>query len=171
MTYQEAEAYIAQINADNFGDYNDWRLPTVEELLSLLEQKQETTVRFILSERDFERLKEGEHPMPDDVIAELKSLQDRQFSAETDFISAVQQQIGAEDAARYQERLVEQAKTEYALYINPMFDSAQTWVWSSDIYQIKGKRSTEAAWDVYFGFGFVDAVSFNFRHYVRVVRS
>ncbi|GAK53774.1 hypothetical protein U14_05048 [Candidatus Moduliflexus flocculans] len=137
MTYQEAEAYIAQINADNFGGYNDWRLPTVEELLSLLEQER-PVLFFRLTAEAFDKLKSGDEPLPEDVLERMKPLQDQKIFAEADFIKAAQQLIKNEEMALYQTRILKQAKV-YGLYINPMFDSTQSWVWSSDIFQRKGE--------------------------------
>lgn len=37
MTWNEAKTYIQQLNQDEFAGFADWRLPTVEELASLLE--------------------------------------------------------------------------------------------------------------------------------------
>ncbi len=39
MYWNEVEAYVEQCNADQFAGFSDWRLPTVEELSSLLEPK------------------------------------------------------------------------------------------------------------------------------------
>ena len=39
MTYDKAPAYIAQLNRANFAGYSDWRLPTLEEAMSLMESK------------------------------------------------------------------------------------------------------------------------------------
>lgn len=37
LTWNEAHAYIQQLNSRHYGGYADWRLPTIEELASLLE--------------------------------------------------------------------------------------------------------------------------------------
>ena len=42
LTYKEAQAYITQLNDQNFAGYHNWRLPTVEELLSLIEKEQKS---------------------------------------------------------------------------------------------------------------------------------
>ena len=39
MKFDDAKTYINKLNKSNFGGYNDWRLPTLEELISLLESK------------------------------------------------------------------------------------------------------------------------------------
>lgn len=39
MTYERALAYVAQMNEKKLGGYNDWRLPTLEEAMSLMESK------------------------------------------------------------------------------------------------------------------------------------
>jgi hypothetical protein len=39
MNYEKAQAYVSQLNRENFGGYNDWRLPTLEEAMSLMEPK------------------------------------------------------------------------------------------------------------------------------------
>ncbi|NUO84294.1 DUF1566 domain-containing protein [candidate division KSB1 bacterium] len=37
MTYAKAEKYIYDLNAKCFANYNNWRLPTLEEAMSLME--------------------------------------------------------------------------------------------------------------------------------------
>ena len=37
MIWQEAKTYVKRLNQENFAGYTDWRLPTIEELASLLE--------------------------------------------------------------------------------------------------------------------------------------
>lgn len=37
MSLQEAKDYVVQLNKQKYGAYNDWRLPTLEEAMSLIE--------------------------------------------------------------------------------------------------------------------------------------
>ncbi len=37
MKYENAKAYIMKLNSDRLAGYNDWRLPTLEEAMSLME--------------------------------------------------------------------------------------------------------------------------------------
>lgn len=37
MTYSEAHGYIELLNREKFAGYSDWRLPTLEEAMSLME--------------------------------------------------------------------------------------------------------------------------------------
>jgi hypothetical protein len=37
ITYADAEKYIRDLNDKHFAGYNDWRLPTLEEAMSLME--------------------------------------------------------------------------------------------------------------------------------------
>ncbi len=41
MTYAEAEKYVRDLNHQRFAGYNDWRLPTLEEAMSLMEPKKQ----------------------------------------------------------------------------------------------------------------------------------
>ena len=102
ITYQDAQEYIAELNRQKFGGYENWRLPTVEELLSLLEKERNSANN---------------------------------------------------------------------LYINPMFDETQTWVWSADIRQIKDERSSGSAWSVSFLGGRVYWDDLSSSLCVRAVRS
>jgi serine/threonine-protein kinase len=37
MTWENAQAYVKQLNRERYAGFSDWRLPTIEELASLLE--------------------------------------------------------------------------------------------------------------------------------------
>ncbi len=39
LTFEETKKYVADINARKFAGFDDWRLPTIEELISLVEPK------------------------------------------------------------------------------------------------------------------------------------
>ena len=47
MVFEKAEKYIQSLNDQNFGGYNDWRLPTLEEAMSLLEPKKNNDGLYI----------------------------------------------------------------------------------------------------------------------------
>ena len=47
MTWEEAKAYVRKLNLQNFSGYSDWRLPTLEELASLLESSWKNDGLFI----------------------------------------------------------------------------------------------------------------------------
>lgn len=38
VSFDEAAKYVAQLNSDQYAGYNNWRLPTLEEAMSLMEQ-------------------------------------------------------------------------------------------------------------------------------------
>jgi hypothetical protein len=40
MNYEKAKEYISQLNRDGFAGFTDWRLPTLEEAMSLMEPKE-----------------------------------------------------------------------------------------------------------------------------------
>jgi hypothetical protein len=40
MDYADAEKYIRQLNTARFADFSDWRLPTLEEAMSLMEPRE-----------------------------------------------------------------------------------------------------------------------------------
>lgn len=58
MIYQEAQAYIEELNRQNFAGFDDWRLPTVEELMSLLEPEEQSNGVYINPIFDTPELKE-----------------------------------------------------------------------------------------------------------------
>lgn len=62
--------------------------------------------------------------------------------------------------------LMEPAKKNGDLYIDPVFDSTQIWIWTSDRY------SVSIAWVVSFNFGYCNFVDFYSlsHYYVRAVR-
>lgn len=47
MDYKEAKNYIAQLKGEKFAGYSDWRLPTLEEAMSLMEPEQKHGNLFI----------------------------------------------------------------------------------------------------------------------------
>lgn len=47
MSYEEAKKYIQQLNEAKFADFSDWRLPTLEEAMSLMEPKKKNEVSLL----------------------------------------------------------------------------------------------------------------------------
>ncbi len=47
MNYENAKAYIQELNSKKFAGFNDWRLPTVDELKSLLTQEKQSNNLYI----------------------------------------------------------------------------------------------------------------------------
>jgi len=43
MNYERAKNYISELNHEQFAGYNDWRLPTLEEAMSLMEPTQKNS--------------------------------------------------------------------------------------------------------------------------------
>ncbi|MCP4985399.1 MAG: DUF1566 domain-containing protein [Colwellia sp.] len=50
MNYSQANTYIVSLNRDQFAGYNDWRLPTLEETITLIEQEKNSNELFVDSE-------------------------------------------------------------------------------------------------------------------------
>ncbi len=61
--------------------------------------------------------------------------------------------------------LLENSEKNGNLYIDPVFSSKQSWIWTGDFY------STGGSWVVDFGLGYVDGYSRGARHCARPVRS
>jgi hypothetical protein len=47
LNYEDAKFYIEKLNDDRFSDYKDWRLPTVDEMISLLEPDRQSNGMYI----------------------------------------------------------------------------------------------------------------------------
>ena len=47
ISYSEAKKYIARLNSGQFAGYNDWRLPTLEEIMSLMESTEKQSGMYI----------------------------------------------------------------------------------------------------------------------------
>ena len=47
ISCSEAKEYVARLNSDQFAGYNDWRLPTLEEAMSLMEPTERSNGMYI----------------------------------------------------------------------------------------------------------------------------
>ncbi len=47
LTYEDARRYITQLNHDKFAGYSDWRLPTLKEAITLLEEEENSDGLYI----------------------------------------------------------------------------------------------------------------------------
>jgi len=56
ITYYEAKRYIRELNKKHFAGYNDWRLPTLEEAMSLMEPKKNKHELYIDAVFDNEQM-------------------------------------------------------------------------------------------------------------------
>jgi len=49
MKYEEVETHVAELNAEHFGGYSDWRLPTLKEAMSVMEPERLNGSLFVRS--------------------------------------------------------------------------------------------------------------------------
>ena len=53
MNWQEANELISKMNEQDFGSHNDWRLPSVEELITLFDYKSKESIADQLIEQGY----------------------------------------------------------------------------------------------------------------------
>ncbi len=46
MSWDEAKEWVEDLNSEGYAGYHDWRLPTVDEVVSLLEQYMKTSSQY-----------------------------------------------------------------------------------------------------------------------------
>tara|TARA_B100001964_G_scaffold29530_1_gene30239 strand:+ start:4148 stop:4834 length:687 start_codon:yes stop_codon:yes gene_type:complete len=47
ISYRDAKKYVARLNGDKFAGYSDWRMPTLEEAMSLMEPTEKSNGMYI----------------------------------------------------------------------------------------------------------------------------
>jgi hypothetical protein len=52
LTYEKAKAYVTKLRQQNYGGFSDWRLPTLEEAMSLMEPEKKNDDLYIAPEFD-----------------------------------------------------------------------------------------------------------------------
>jgi len=117
MFFSEAKKYLLGLNKDRFGGYSDWRLPTIDELSSLIEKYSNFGDNKLTYEKRLKIL----------TSTNSKNVSINESINESERLKRVQEAFkkGSERAVR------ERASTE-ALYINPIFNKKQNHIWSMD---------------------------------------